>query len=418
MRRPVKVRGLIFGLVIAVIAAACSSSKNTASGTGSGASKSKGPTSTLTIGALFSETGPYSAFGLTELGGLKTAVAQINSSGGIPVGGVHYMVKLVTGDAASDAGKAQAAATGLVRDAGAKIVFIPGETPTALPVQAAIAPSGDLMLTDNPTISASLEQNPNSALNQHTFTVQPPNQDNLAEFLKLLKQLMGPSFPSTTEMMFPDTQTYSGWIDGWASASEAQGAKVLPAVRFPLTATDFTPYLTQVKAKHPGIIALGATAKSVEAMVLQMEQLGDVAGAVFSTAATASVGLTGNNGKPLTFPYYYELGDWSDPALNNPAVKAFFDSYAQANGGPPDPGNAAYAGLAYEMMLALSQAIQKAGTVTDVDTISNDLVGIQTKIPTGTFSFSAKHIGSQPGEVCSVINGVGPKCVFGTLEGQ
>ena len=262
--------------------------------TGCGASGSSGstqPAESVKLGALFSVTGSSSAIGLAALAGVKTAVHDINSTGGVTVGGKRYKLTIVDVDAASAADKTTAGAIQLLRDSQVPVLFGPDESANALAAQAQVSKYPAMFFTIASTISANLDSSGVlSPPNQYTFTTSAP----IASVVKALidQAAQDQKSAKTAAIMAPNLATYDGLVQAASQYLAAHNIAVSPdhVYRHIATVGDFTPLLTRVKAFHPDILVqVGSTGEVVTAIAKQMADIGDVAGSLYALGGQAAI---------------------------------------------------------------------------------------------------------------------------------
>jgi branched-chain amino acid transport system substrate-binding protein len=376
---------------------------------GSGSSDDGGSSGegAITIGSLTSLTGFAAALGETGAGSVEVGAYLVNQGGGVKVGGKTYKFKVVKADAKSDPAGATAGALQLVNDNKVKFIFGPSESAEAVPAQAALAGKGVLWVTQSTLLATKLvHDGPDSdPLLKFTWAGWnlPADQAGEASVQGIIQQ-----YPNTKRaaVIMPADSTYEVQIAGIVDALKAHGVDVVDVERYDAKTTDFAPILTKIKALDVDLVYTGNTAQPNQAMVSQSQQLGGVAPLMFATGTGSTPGLTGNNGKPTTFPYGYLAYGAATPGAGDPKVDEGLALWKKVVGKPVPEGNEDYAYHYAAPVQLLAQAMEKAGTVTDVDAIAKALPGQSVETPVGTtVDFRANHFLATPTAVCFVANG-------------
>jgi branched-chain amino acid transport system substrate-binding protein len=401
MNRTRLFRPLVAGAALAMASAACGSSNSSST---SGGASDGGPATQITIGDLNSTTGPLSSVGVPASGSIKVAVDEINKQGGFIVAGKRYVLNLVGVDTTSQAQGAATGATQLVRDNGAKFIFGPSETATAVAAQPIATKGGALFFSTAYLISDNLQKNGVADLpNKYSFASGLGNDTSLdgsvAALMKLHPEV------KTAVSLWPSLASYDVSANQIQTSFAKFGASTT-IIRYDIAATDFSALLTRIKGQHPDVIFVGPSAGPATAMARQMVDLGDVTKYFFGSGAQASLALQDAIGKPVPFEYLYNTPGAVDPYLKDPKVTAYLDKYKQVNGSIPT-GSVGFTSFYYSPVRALVGAMQAAGTVTDVEKIAAQLtkVTVEPIVGTQTFSFNSEHRARIPISVCDVPPG-------------
>ena len=111
--RPRTLTSLLLTVPLALAVAACSGGSS--AGPSNADAKTAGSDSAIVIGATLSLTGSLAALGQPLAAGYRQEIADVNTAGGIAIGGTRERLKLVVLDNGSDPSTAASQATALVR---------------------------------------------------------------------------------------------------------------------------------------------------------------------------------------------------------------------------------------------------------------------------------------------------------------
>jgi len=188
-----------------------------------------------------------------------------------------------------------------------------------------------------------------------------------------------------TAYVLDDTQTYGkGLADVFAADFAQLGGTVVGRDGVPDTTTDFTSYVTKIAGLKPAYVYYGGVTTSGLALFRkQMDQqglsnipFGGGDGINDGSAATASsfLNIAGASGDANTYSTVAAIHDIPNP------TKFASDYQAQFNTAP-----GAYSAPAYACAQVILQALQAAGSVSDMATLRED---VRSYIATPTNSFA------------------------------
>jgi branched-chain amino acid transport system substrate-binding protein len=385
-----------------------------ASGSGSGSTGDSTKTETLKIGGLYSQTGPFGDLGKSGWGGLQVAIKDVNADG-ITVGGTKYKIELTELDSQSKTDVTTANALQLSRDNGIKFVFGPDESADALVAQAQTFKQGAMYFTSSGSISDNLRNaGPSVAPNGFSWTISGSATAYGTALAKgVLKAL--PSSKSVA-IMATNAKAIDAYVNATLATYQAAGVTIPNdhVYRFDPTTTDFTPILTRIKAYVPDTVyVLGSTGATNQAIAKQMVDLGNVGGSLAVLGSGAAVAQKDAIGGPLPYPYFYTAIGNSDFAAPTPAHKTFLDRWKSVTGYEIPSAAPSQSAAYYAPLKALVAAMQKAGSVTDVDKIQTAMVSVSGDGPIGPISFSAAHRAKIALVTCQVKSGK-VTCAAGT----
>jgi branched-chain amino acid transport system substrate-binding protein len=392
----------LYGLLVVGLMA-CTGTAPGAPTSGGGAASQPG--GEVNIGVLTSVTGAYAALGQGELGGIKVAVDDINTGGGFVVGGAHYTINMISADAGSDPAKANTAATQLLRDQGVKFLLGPTEVLSANAVQPQVSAAKVLWITNTSTYYDELAT-PDPKF-QYYFSNLPGTGASGDALITGALHFV-PSAKSAA-LVIPDPASNDVVANTYRDLLRSHGLD-LPddqIYRVPADTSDFTPLLTRIKARHPDFLMAGSATTAAASIARQWSDLGDVAGAYLAISGTLDLGRTSAAGdKPVPFTFLQNnYGDTNPLDVPKPFAD-YLARYASINGGPPPAAVSSSVTAGYvSPLVLLTMAMQRAGTVTDVDAISKALTQVTTNGPLGSFGYNNLHQGKMPMTTCMLNSG-------------
>ncbi|OUS92113.1 hypothetical protein CA951_29840 [Rhodococcus sp. NCIMB 12038] len=359
----------------------------------------------IKLGVLVSQTGPFAAAGEAHLGSIKVGVDKVNRAGGVTVDGHHYTFEVVSQDAATDPAKASAGVQTLLRDEGAKFIVGTGETITIQAIEPLIRNKDVLWIGGSTYLSGKLEQVGAGDGYENVFATNPSAASSYPAYIEGLLRYMPET--KTAAVLWPAGASYDGFADLIEKAFTDRGVEVVDVLRYDLGAQDFSTLLTRLKASSPDVLFTGTTTAGVSAIASQSVDLGSPFKAIVSHGTSSGIGMTANNGGPLPFAYIYSMNRGIDPNVGSPEVDAFFDDYERVNGRVAAPDAQQYASEFSSSIEILAAAMDKAGTVDDIDAISKAMTEVQVDAPTGKVGYGPKHVLEAPLAVCAIISGAG-----------
>ena len=174
-----------------------------------------------------------------------------------------------------------------------------------------------------------------------------------------------------------------GELGVFAKRFEALGAKVVSTEFFRFEDRDFSIYLAKIKAAKPDGIYIVARSPQHAMIVNQMKEM-NFSPKIFGSGNFSDqefVNLTKQNGDGV-----YAVVDWSKD-IDNPTNRKFVEAY-KAKYGNYDGAN--YAEPGYTAVLVLADAINRAGTASDVPKLGAAMKKVHVPVPWGPLSFDEK----------------------------
>lgn len=339
------------------------------------------------IGFALSMTGGAAAYGATQKKGAELAVDQINAAAGaeglkidaifeddasVPQQGINVFNKFINADKVAMIIGPTLSNTAKVTDRIAQKAGVPvlGVSNTA----PGITEIGNYIFRDSLTEAVVIP---------HTIKVAK------AKFgLKKVAVFYGND----------DAFTKGGYV-AFMKALKDNGLEVLTEQTFAKGDRDFSPQLTQIKAKNPDAIIVSALVEEASGIVSQARQLG----------IPTSVPIIGGNG--FNSPALIKnAGDAAEGVVigaawnitsSLPVNKKFVDDFTAKYGNPPDQ----FAAQAFTGVQIAYDAIKKAGSTTDHKAIRDALTKVKDlDTVLGKYSFtSGRDAGYTP--VVQIVKG-------------
>ncbi len=274
------------------------------------------------IGFLAPLTGEVAAWGKPGLDGCLVWADQINSAGGVDIGGNPHRVEFVSYDNEYDPAKARAGAVKLIKEDGVKFVMMLGGDTWAGAAKIAER-EGMLFSTLLP-----------SDLTPETKTLLAPAEVHpiynvtgvqwLAENFPQLKSYI--VCAQDDALGVPSVATYE-------AAFEAEGIKPAgDAVFFDPATTDFAPITTGLIAKKPDIVCLDTCYEPYVHGICEQLFLQGYKGKIISCTADFYDKIVEKTSAEFMEGFVFQFPDFDDPAMNAaqvnfPDPKKFWDEY-------------------------------------------------------------------------------------------
>lgn len=323
---------------------------------------------TVTIGVIFSLSGPISIYGVPQSQAVALAIQEINESGYLGEG-----VELVAiyEDSAGNATQAINAMTKLVEED--QVIAVLGPT---LSTEAFAA---DPIAQENGTVVMGVSNTASGITDMGDFvfrnslpesSVIPGTVAQSAVILNL--ERVGVLYGND------DDFTLSGY-DVFVEALEANGVEIVGEETFARGDVDFSPQLTALIAQNPDALIASALAAEAVQIIIQARSLGFegpiIGGNGFNSPAVLEQAGEASNGVVVGAAW-----NIASPA---PLSVLFTDAYTEAYGSAPDQ----FAAQAYTGAWLMATAIRCADSV-DRTAIRDALAAIQDfPSPLGLFSF-------------------------------
>jgi branched-chain amino acid transport system substrate-binding protein len=343
-------RRLLAGLgacALALVTAGCGGSAPSGAA-GAAAGRDDGP---VKIGALHPVSGANAADGLQMRRGAQMAVDAINAAGGIrSLGG--RKVELLAADTQGKAEVGQSEAQRLISEGAAGLV---GTYQSAVSSNVAVVAErnrGPFVI--DVTASDAIFANGY----RYTFRVQPGARSIATAAARYLKEVSAKAGRPVAKVAFLHEQSDfgAGAAEAFAEAAASLGMEVGPRISYdPLSASDLTAQVTQVKASGANVLAVTGyyrdsllAAKAINAVKPDLDAVWGVSNGAFDQPRfVQDAGALGE--------LYFSTNYHFDP--RNPETVALRNTYQRRYGDPMRVG----AVLAYDAVQVIAQGVERAG---------------------------------------------------------
>lgn len=309
---------------------------------------------------------------LSKVLGMEKAVNDINAAGGVEVRGQRYRMELLKLDSRSEAVTAVAAAQQAVQE-GAIAVAV--ETcPFAQQVYAQVRVAGTAIAWTNcpPVMNLLDKDTPQyEGIEKNPLLFMPIDfaQPIVIGWIKQAKKL----HPEIQRVAYILDDGPLGKALGPMVRQGAReiGAEFVGGVEFPVGTTDFSAYVTNVKALRPDFVYTSLAPGGGVELQVQAAKL-DVAPYIMVPGMRPiDVEKMGDLGRMTVI-----LVDWRLPYHKGFAPPQYAEEVAKFGDLPGGfPVQIGFAVAEYDMLKLLVKAIEKAGTATDAKAIAQALVG-------------------------------------------
>ncbi|ARP86558.1 ABC transporter substrate-binding protein [Bordetella genomosp. 9] len=349
----------------------------------------------LKIGALVTLSGPGAAWGQAMLYAAQFAADDVNSQGGLEVGGKRYKVVVIPYDDKYQSGEAVTAANRLVTDDKVKYIIGPmGSAPT-LAVQPITERNKIIVLALGFTAKALSPEKPYSF--RPNLTTEETSYPAVAWMVKHFKlKKVGAMFPNDET-----GQQMSGDLD---RAYTKAGAALSSKETFERGRVDMVPLLTRMMASGIDAIDLNGDPPDMAGLIVKQARELGFKGPIVRNGGPGTPEIVAVAGKAAEGVMVSSLTDSGNQAVNAYA-KRYQDKYKRKMNG--------FSPAFYDGTHMLFVAMQKAGTVTDTQRVREELErikdykGIQGTLNwTGKDKYGINHQMDAPFFVSEIRNGV------------
>ena len=306
--------------------------------------------SPVVLGAIFNLSGGQESLGRPSLNGAQLAAAQINASGGL----LGRPMSLLVADGQTDASALAAAATELL-DRNASALFGLSDTDAVLAAAPAAAAQATLFLTSGATSPQLPEQVPT-----YLYLACFADNDQAAAGAQYARETLD---AGSSYVLLDNTSTYTVLLSRYfAESFVSQGGVVVSSVDYAgaAGATDLSAQIAELQALStpPDVLYIAALPDDVASIVTQFRNAGlaqpIIGGDSYDTELLLELGEVAND-------IYYTTHALLVADSPNENVRQFVADYDAAYGHPPEN---AFAGLGYDTVMLLADAIRRAASAT------------------------------------------------------
>ncbi|MGR6322273.1 substrate-binding domain-containing protein [Micromonospora soli] len=327
-------------MAAALAATACGSPQDTASGGGDAAP--------VKVGLVYSQSGPLASYGKQYIDGFKAGLDYATKGTG-KVG--DRKIELTEVDDAGDPAKAVSAAKDLIGK-GTKIIA--GSTASGVALQVApIAAQNKVLFISGPAATDGV-----TGANKYTFRSGRQSYQDVVTAKSFIGDAKGKKV-----VVFAQQGAFGDANEAAVKAVIGGAGATVSSVRAPASATEFTPFASQIKAAKPDLLFVAWAGTTAPAMWQTLDQQGVLASTTVVTGLDirASWPTFGAAGSKISF-----LSHYFDGASDTEAAKALKAKVGTLDLFHPD-------GFAAAQMVV--RAVQEGGD--DVDKMVKALEGWQ-----------------------------------------
>src|SRR5438876_4404771 len=350
-----------------------------------GSSTQSAPAATeIKVGAVLPLTGAFSASGNYFQQAYQLATDEVNSSGGLDVGGKKLQVTLKVLDDGSDASKSRSLVEQLATQEKVN-ALLGGYDTTLVQAQQAVPDQYKIPMVEGGGAASAIFDRGNKYLFGTLATIDVLGDDTM-QFLKYwLDQGKLPK-PLKIALAWENTDHGKDYRSAVQKAAKDNSGyfQVVLDQSFDLNGSDFTPLLTQVKAANADAFLSDAHLPDFITMHRQYTQLG--LKHKFVTYGARGPDQKGREALAAAADYLV-AGLWWTPALTDAGSKKFTDTWKTKFNVTPDWFQA----LGYDTARVLYAGITKAGTL-DGTKLRDALAGLEftgALVPGNKISFDA-----------------------------
>ncbi|WGX96079.1 ABC transporter substrate-binding protein [Nocardioides sp. L-11A] len=352
------------------------------------------------IGSIFSQTGAASAFGADGERAIELAVKDANAAG-FQVDGKDCTIDYKAVDLASDPNKAAGLTQDLITGFGAKFVFGPDMAAAVPPAATAVQRAGDVMM-----LSVSTGMDAYAGKGDPFFRLSPNDTTmvNDGYIPAAVEQL-----PDVKDiaMLMTDDDTGKALAEGYAASFENNGVTVSQTEFYDPASTNFAPIVQRIKDGVQGIF-IGYNNDSAASAIMDAAAEAGLPQVYLTRGISAQPGVARED----TLDAYTWLVLGADPLYpaddeQKQFIAKFTDAYDI-----PDGEMTYFPFVHYDYVGMLVQAMEEAGTTTDVEAISEALRG-SSYDGVVRLSFDADGLNTSPMGLGVLREGQGEVVSFG-----
>jgi branched-chain amino acid transport system substrate-binding protein len=325
----------------------------------------------LKLGGVFSLTGKLTSLGLSGAVAAKLAVKEINDRGGITVAGKRHRVDLVLRDDRGVPAESVASTLELTTKDGIKFVFGPIGTVVGMPAIEVTRKAGVMHFTPV-TGSGPLVGKPDYPYLFQTYNWEFGERGRIRTYAPFIAKTAKDHGIKRVAIL-DSTDDYSSQVlEAYVPRLKELGLEIVTVERYDRAGTvDFYPQLSKIKALKPDALIWGYSDESGKLIIRQALETG-VTKKFFSWQGPTEI-------PALPYKDQLELYTWvigtRSPQSDDPKIKDWTRRMNQTAG--QELGPSLIWGLTiYDQVFMLTKAVEKAGTITDLEKIKRALQGM------------------------------------------
>lgn len=373
-----RMRGVVAALLasLLLVAAGCSGSS---SGGGGAAKKIK-------LGAVLNKTGPYAELGNEFIKGFNLAIDEFAGKGGVFAQGIE----LIWEDEGNDPATTIKAYEKLIESDRVNLIIGPISTANGTAVRDIPHKNKTLAIT----AQASGHELTGKSCSPYWFRVGPSMEMQSRE----LGVWVGKNLGKKVYLFSADYQAGKDFNMYFKRGLEASGGTVVKEAFAPLNAQDAGPYMADIIATKPDVVA-GFFAGSLAVKVVKAfhdSKIKDFAKIAYVNQLVSLDVINAHEGRAEGI---YNWGDWTETSTE-PNAQAFVQKFKAKYNAEPSR----YAVVGYEEAKSAFLAMEKAGSA-DPDKVRVELAKLKWDGPSTPIEFKPNHQASRTGYIMQVKNG-------------
>lgn len=316
------------------------------------------------IGSIFSQTGAASVFGVDGERAIALAVEDVNAEG-FEVDGRQCTVEYRAEDLASDPTNAAALAQDLINGFGAHYIFGPDMAAAVPPVATAVQRSGTTML-----LSVSTGMDDYTGQGEPFFRLSPPDGAMVSEgyIPAVAAELDG---VESIAVLMNDDETGRQLAPVYAEAFAEAGIETVRTEYYDPGSTNFSPIVRRIDRDSVDALFIGYNNDGSAAAIMDAALEAGLPGTFITRGISAQPGV--DRADQLDAYTWLILG--ADPLYPaDEAQSAFVERFTE-HFGIETERMTYFPFVHYDYVGMLVQAMQEAGTTTDVEKVSEALRG-------------------------------------------
>jgi branched-chain amino acid transport system substrate-binding protein len=308
-----------------------------------------GGTPVIRIGVIAEMTGSIPAVGTSCRNAATLAAKEINSSGGMAVGGKKYKVELVVRDSGGKPEKAAAMARELIDRENVVAIVGPNSTSNAVPA-ADVAEKSRVVLVTPWSTSPKTTIDSTGKAKKYVFRVCVTAAYEGEQLAKFARGNLG---AGKAAVLFDDSaDVLKIQAEDFRKSFTAAGGSVVAYESFRSGDRDFTAQLATIKAAGPDVLFLTAYYNEVPFLLEQARGAG-ITAQVLGSNGWSTPDIIAESGPDIEGSYVFNM---YSPQSGDPVTRKFANSYEAAYGSAPDD----VAGLSYDAVGLLKKALESA----------------------------------------------------------
>lgn len=314
----------------------------------------------IKIGAPFSLSGPFAAFGQAGSAGVEMAVEELNRRGGITIGNTKYTVQMISEDTRSQVADTVSIMERLTREQKVAAVFGPIVGVLSTPGQEVTQAAKTIHF--GPAVQwSALIGRPDKK-----YLVRTQVDDDV-RYTAFVPILVRETKIKSVALLGVNDATARAIMPKVIAMMQKEGVKVVAEEYFERTTTDFSPFLTRMRAQKPDMLFFGYGDNFAVSIIRQGVELNVAPHYGTFTGTSLTVPMQQALGKPvdsfvgmvanenLLSPLHEDVTKW---------VAAYKAKYKKDPAGTTD-----WAFSMYDYVFIWARAVEQAGTFTDSDKV-------------------------------------------------